>query len=57
MMTIVCTSRSAGAQKRNLRKPRSVLNSSRVDSKSFLLSASSFFVVKRGFPCFYGLKK
>lgn len=43
MMTIVCTSRSAVvAQKRNLRKPRSVLNSSRVDSKSFLLSASSF---------------
>lgn len=43
IMAIVCASKSIGvAQNKNLRKPRSTFSSSRVDSKSFLLSSSSF---------------
>lgn len=43
MIAIVCASKSIGvAQNKNLRKPRSTLNSSSMDSKSFLLSSSSF---------------
>ncbi len=52
-MAIVCASKSMGvAQNKNLRKPRSTFSSSRVDSKSCLLSSSSFLTsVKTSVDC------